>query len=865
MKNNIAHFSFEPIEKIFQKLKTSKNGLSEKEAGLRLEQYGRNVISEKKEIGFALEFLSHFKNPLVLILLAAASISAYLGEIKNFVVIIVMVAASVILDFFEEHSASNAAKKLKEKVSVTATVVRQGKKQEIKASNVCVGDVIFLGSGDLVPADARIIEADDFFVNQSALTGESFPQEKSPLTDANRHKIGNGTDNIIFLGTSVVSGAALAVVFQTGQASEFGQIAKTVLRKEDKSDFELGITRFGFFIMKIILVLVLFIFLGNALINKDILESFIFAVAIAVGVTPELLPMIMSIAMAHGSQKMAKAGVIVKKLSSIPSFGSMDILCTDKTGTLTEDNIRLVTYTNVFGAHDESVFLHTYLNSFHQTGVKNPLDKAVMEYGARDKFLGKNFGATHKFLGKNFKKAEVKVYKKTEEIPFDFVRKMMSVAVIGPEGRVLITKGAPETVIERCKYYKKGNETQPLSTLAGKSAFNYYEKLSSEGYRVLAVAIKNHLPEKSKYTTTDENDLTLLGFVSFLDPAKKDADDVLRSLQSYGIEVKVITGDNELVTQKICHDIGIEVRGVLLGKDIGTFTDDELGIRAEKTTIFVRFSPDEKNRVISALRKRGHVIGYLGDGINDAPSLKTADVGISVDRAVDVAKETADIILTKKHLKPVVDGVIEGRRAFGNTMKYIMMGLSSNFGNMFSVLAAIFYLPFLPMLPIQILLNNFIYDFSQVTIPSDKVDSDWVSRARKWNLTFVKKFMYVFGSISSVFDLFTFFVLFSVFGLGESAFQTGWFMESLATQTLVIHIIRTKRIPFLQSRASKFLIASTFMAVAVGWLIPLTPLSQLFKFSPLPFQVILAIAGLVIVYLISVEIAKRIYYRKHEL
>jgi Mg2+-importing ATPase len=838
-ENTILHASTTAMGKFFEELKSSKNGLSNEEVAARLEQHGLNTISEKKEVGLIEEFLSHFKNPLILILLAAASVSGYLGEIKNLVVIFVIVLASIVLDFFEEHSANNAAKKLKGKVSVTATVIRQGKKKEVKASEVCIGDIVFLSSGDLVPADARIIEADDFFVNESTLTGESFPKEKF---SGNQEKTDENS-NIVFLGTNVESGTALAIVFQIGRETEFGKIAKDILKKEEKSEFELGITKFGFFIMKVILALVLFIFLGNALVNKDVLGSFIFAVAIAVGVTPELLPMIMSVTMARGSQKMAKAGVIVKKLSSIPNFGSMNILCTDKTGTLTKADIQLVKYTDIFGAHNESVFLYTFLNSFHQTGVKNPLDKAVLEY----------------------KSADIKAYTKTEEIPFDFVRKMMSIVVSGPNGRIMITKGAPEAVIKNCGFFKQNGKTESLTDEIKNTALDLYKSLSQEGYRVLALAVKNNLPEKIVYTKDDENNLLLVGFVSFLDPAKDDVGAVLQRLKNYGIEVKVITGDNELVTQKICNDVGLEVRGILLGKDIIDLSDEALAVRAQKTTIFARFSPDQKSRVIAALRSRGNVVGYMGDGINDAPSLKAADIGISVDNAVDIAKESADIILTKKHLNSIIDGVVEGRRSFGNTMKYIMMGLSSNFGNMFSVLAAIFYLPFLSMLPLQILFNNFIYDFSQVTIPSDKVDEDWVKHARKWDINFVKKFMYVFGPISSVFDLLTFFILFSVFKLGESAFQTGWFLESLATQTLVIHIIRTRQIPFFQSRASKPLLFSTIAAVAVGWVVPFTGLGKVFGFSPLPLHIMFVIGGTVLVYLIVVEITKRFFYKNYDL
>jgi Mg2+-importing ATPase len=846
MTNNQEDYSTFSVEKIFTALDTSKNGLSDPEAALRLARYGANKISEKKEVSAMWEFLEHFKNPLIIILFCAAAVSGYLGETTNAIIISVMITASVILDFWEEHSANEAAKKLKEKVSATATVVRSGQKKEISAHDITIGDIIFLSAGDLVPADARLLEANDFFVNQSALTGESFPKEKTAdainlgvARDAMNRVSTN--DNLIFLGTNVISGTALAIVYRIGAETEFGQLAKNILKREIKSDFEIGITKFGFLIMRIIIFLVLFIFLFNSLINKNILESFMFALAVAVGITPELLPMIMSITMACGSLKMATHGVIVKKLSSIPNFGSMDILCTDKTGTLTEDKIQLVNYTDIFGRHNEEVFLYTYLNSFYQTGVKNPLDQAVMKY----------------------KKAKIKSYKKVEEIPFDFTRKMMSIAVAGPKGKILITKGAPEEVIARSNYYFKNGKKFKLTVKEKKAAFDFYEKLSADGYRVLAVATKSELPGKNKYTHEDENKLNLLGFVSFLDPAKKDAEKVLEEIKKQGVEIKVITGDNELIAQRICQDVGLQIKGVLLGREIKEMTDDVLRARVENTTIFARFSPEEKNRIITALRFNGHTVGYLGDGINDAPSLKAADVGISVDNAVDVAKESADIILTKKNLEPIINGIMEGRRAFGNTMKYIMMGLSSNFGNMFSVAGAIFFLPFLPMLPVQILLNNFIYDASQIAIPTDNVDAGWINRPRKWDLNFIKKFMYIFGPLSSVFDFLTFFILFFVFKTGESVFQTGWFMESLATQTLVIHIIRTQKIPFLQSRASNFLLLNTFSAVAIGWLIPFTPIGKFFQLSPLPINILMIIVGLVLAYLVLVEGVKRVFYKRY--
>jgi Mg2+-importing ATPase len=835
----LNYYAALPAPKVLAALKVTDQGLTNEAAAARLAEYGRNVISEQPELHVVLEFLSHFKNPLILVLLAASGISAWFGELTNFIIIAVMILASVTLDFIEEHSANQAAKKLIAKVRTTTTVIRHGRQQEISTSEVAVGDLIFLNSGDLVPADARLIAADDFFVNQSSLSGESFPQEKNEQVDSEPHESLLNLTNIVFMGSNVVSGTATAVVVKTGANSEFGKIAEKLIKPAVKSDFEIGIDKFGFFIMRIIIFLVLIIFLLNSVVHKQILESFMFALAIAFGITPELLPVIMSVTIARGSVRMAKKGVIVKKQAAIPNFGSMDVLCTDKTGTLTEAKITLVNYTDISGQASNDVLLHTYLNSYYQTGVKNPLDEAVI----------------------NFKKIDIAKYKKFEEIPFDFVRKMMSIAVAGPAGKLLITKGAPEEVIKRCQFYRDGQKTAALSSIAEDKALAYYNRASADGYRVLAVASKPLAVVKAKYTKDDESALELLGFVAFLDPAKQGVKKILRQLAAMGVAVKVITGDNELVTQKICHEVGLDIKGVMLGQEAETMTDDALKIRAEAVTVFARFSPDDKNRVINALRSNKHVVGYLGDGINDAPSLLAADVGISVNNAVDVAKASADIVLTEKSLEALVQGIIEGRRAFANTMKYILMGLSSNFGNMFSVLGAVLFVPFLPMLPIQILLNNFIYDMSQVTIPTDNVDEDWLKRPRHWNLKYVKKFMYTFGPISSIFDILTYVIMLYVFRSGASVFQTAWFMESLATQTLVIHFIRTRQLPFVKSTASRWLLLSTFSAVVIGWLIPYTPLGAFFQFSPLPAKVLWAICGLVIIYLLLVEVAKRFFYR----
>ncbi len=837
-------FAFSKMEAaaVLKRLKSQEKGLNESEVRCRLDEFGENVLAKEKKLSVVLEFLGKFKSPLIILLFVAAIISAYFGEVVNAVIIALMIISSGILDFFEEHNAGQAVKKLLETIKTTTAVIRGGKTKEIKISQVAVGDLIFLNSGDLVPADCRVIGAKDFFVNQSALTGESVPCEKIELPVEADHQTFAELENMVFAGTNVISGSATVVVVNSGQHTEFGKIAGTLARPQEKSEFEDGIVHFGYFIMKIILFLVMFIFLFNAIFRHQILESFLFAVAIAVGITPELLPMIMSITMSRGAVKMAKKGAIVKKLSAIPNFGSMDILCTDKTGTLTEGKISLVKYVDSSGNNSEKVLEYAYLNSFYQTGIENPLDKAVIEY----------------------KKLDISQYKKIDEIPYDFIRKRMSVVVEDGE-RLMISKGAPEEIFNCCSLYSYNGEEHPFGAEEKNKANLYYEQLSREGYRVLALAIKKIDREKKLFLKEDECDLEFRGFIAFLDPPKAGVKKIVEGLEKVGIVIKIITGDNELVTKKICEEINLPVQGVLLGEEMKNLTVEALRRRVNKTTIFARFSPSDKNRVILALRANGHVVGYLGDGINDAPSLRAADVGISVNNAVDVAKESADIVLVRKSLQILHEGVIEGRKVFGNTMKYILMGLSSNFGNMFSAAGAVIFLPFLPMLPVQILLNNFIYDVSQLTIPTDNVDEEWVIKSKRWNIKFIRRFMLFIGPISSIFDFSTFFLFYYGFKVTEGAFQTAWFLESLMTQVLVIHFIRTKKIPFFQSRPSWPLLASTLSAVVIGWVIPFTIVGKFFGLVPLPPYMLWSIVGIVIVYLGLVEIGKRIFYARNEI
>ena len=804
-------------------------GLSSKEAAIRLKQFGLNIIPSHKKSAWWKELAQHFKSPLIILLLIAATISFSVAETINASIIIAIVIASVAIDFFQERDAGNAAEKLKQAVKSKATIIRNGVQQEIQSQDICIGDIVLLNAGKIIPADVRVLMAKDFFINQSSLTGESFPAEKQPAAIESASNDLTSWNNIAFLGSSVISGTAKAVVVQTAAGSEFGKIAQKLSGREEDTDFSRGMREFGYIILKVTIALVLFIFFINALMKKDVLESFMFAIAIAVGLTPELLPMIMSLTMSKGSLQMAKKGVIVKHLSAIPNFGSMEVLCTDKTGTLTEDKITLIKCVDASGYDSESVFQLAYLNSLFQTGIKNPLDDAILAH----------------------KKPEISICQKIDEIPFDFYRKRMSVVVKQLDQLTLICKGAPEEILKACVQEKDFVAT----------AVKQYEELSTQGYRVLAIAIKK-VNDGEKFTKQDEMELSFEGFVAFLDPPKEDANEVIRALALIGVEVKIITGDNQLVTQKICKEIGLPIKGVMQGHEMDTVTDDALKKRVLNTSIFTRFSPDQKNRVIEALKANHIAVGYMGDGINDAPSLKAADIGISVNSATDVAKESADIILTEKSLLVLKEGILEGRKTFGNTMKYVLMGLSSNFGNMFSVAAATLFLPFLPMLPVQILINNFLYDLSQVTIPSDNVDDSYIQRPQHWNLKMIYRYMFIFGITSSIFDLFTFWLLYTYFAVNQAQFQTGWFIESLATQILVVFIIRTQQTPFFKSKPSIKLVISVLVCLIIGWLLPYMPFANKIGFEALPLPLLAYIVILVCFYLFCAEWVKRLIYRQ---
>lgn len=836
-------------EAVIQKMGSRRTGLNLLEIGRLRKQYGYNEIVIGERLNAFRKFLKRFQSPLIIVLLIIGTVSYCLGDIRSGTIVYLMILLSAVTDFVQEHKSARLVEKLKEKVITMVETVRDGKRVQVKARELVPGDIICLSVGSVIAADARLIQSDDFFVNESLLTGEAFPVEKSEVAKATGNQLNNQT-NLVFSGANVVSGYGRAVVISTGVNTVYGRLAEKLAEPEVETEFERGIKGFGSLIVKIISVLVVLIFVINSgLAHKDFFSSLMFSLALAVGLTPELLPMIMSVTLARGSQNMANKGVIVKRLNSIHDFGGMDILCTDKTGTLTENRIELVKAIDLKERDSAKLLNYTYLNSYFQSGIANPLDEAILRIKNSDK---KDSAG----------KAQARGWRKLDETPFDFVRRRLSVALEDESGCYLISKGAPESVFDVCGSYEDENGVSDFDAACRAKAIELYHRLSSEGYRVLALGYRQ-VAAKSEYPPADERDLVLLGLVAFLDPPKLSARKALDILEAQGVEIKVITGDNELVTGKICRELNLLVKGVLTGQEIDKMSDKALRTAALKTTIFARVSPEQKARVVAAVKREGRAVGYLGDGINDALPLKTADVGISVNNAVDVAKEAADLILLTKDLKVLAEGVYEGRRTFGNTTKYILMGLSSNFGNMFSVAAASFALPFLPMIPIQILLNNFLYDFSQVTIPTDNVDKEYLLKPKQWDLKFIKKFMYTFGPISSVFDIATFAMLFLIFKANEQMFQTAWFMESLATQTLVIFIIRTRKLPFLESRPGKWLVASVLLFLGLGLALPFSPLASYFSFARPSWSLAIALALIVGAYLTVTEIAKQKIYKKY--
>ena len=826
------------IDALLAELQASRGGLTSEDARRRLGEVGPNEPARAPRTAGLVQILLLLANPLVIILLIASAASAILGERVNASIIVLMVALSVVLNFVQTYRSHRVAERLRDAVAPTATALRDGTWTEIRRREVVPGDIVRLAAGDRVPADARLLEARDLHVQQAALTGESMPVEKDAGDVEVAPRQPADARNVVFLGTSVVSGTATALVVATGPATAFGDIAARLSTRPPETEFERGTRQFALLIMRTVFFLVLFVLLAGALLHHAFLESLLFAVALAVGLTPEFLPMISAVTLSRGAAHMARHQVIVKHLEAIENFGSMDVLCSDKTGTLTSGDMVLDRHLDPFGQVSEKPFTLASVNSAHQTGIKSPLDEAILK---RDGVV-------------------ISDYRKIDEIPFDFERRRLSVVVEHRGERLLITKGAPEGVIACCTAYEIDDHRVPLDEATRERCQTTYRELSAQGSRVLAVAYAV-VPLQTVYAARDERELVLAGFVTFFDPPMEGVLEAIRALRRDGVVVKILTGDNELVAQHVCGQVGLDSARILGGDEIERMTDSALAVMAEQTTVFARVSPAQKNRIILALKSRNHVVGFLGDGINDAPSIHTADVGVSVATAVDVAKDAADIILLERDLNVLHAGILEGRRAFGNVMKYLLMGTSSNFGNMFSMAGAFLFLPFLPMLPTQILLNNFLYDLAQITIPTDNVDEAFIRTPQRWNIGIIQQFMLVIGPISSIYDFLTFGVLLWVFRASEGLFQTGWFVESLATQTLVLFVIRTAGNP-LRSRPSLPLAVTTVLVVLIGVILPFTPLAPTLGFVPLPGAYFVFLGGVTMTYLVLVEIVKRRLMRK---
>lgn len=807
------------------------HGLASDQAAESLERFGPNELATTKHNSLGADLWHSLANPLTVVLLIAAAVSAFLGQRVDAAIIATMVVLSTIIDLAQTHRSVSAMNKLRAQVSTTATVLRDGDWKEVRRRDVVPGDMVRLSAGDLVPADARLVQTRDLYVQQSALTGESLPAEKDATDEPASTKA--DARNMVFVGTSVVSGTGMAEVVNTGARTAFGDIAARLAAKPQETAFSKGLRDFSSFLARTVLFLVLFLIIVSAGRHRDPLQSLLFAVALAVGLTPEFLPMITAVTLSKGAVAMSKKKVIVKHLASIENLGSLDVICSDKTGTLTAGTMSLHDSLDAFGRASPRPQQLAYINSRFQTGIRSPLDEVILHQPA----------------------PETTGYAKSDEIPFDFERRRLSVVVTHGAKQLLITKGAPEGILPLLSAYELEGQVVSMNEDAREQIQSSSNSLGSQGFRVLAVAYAE-VPTRASYSVNDEQNLVLAGFLTFADEPLADAAEALASLRRDGVELKVISGDNDRVTAHVCTEVGVNAGRIVTGDDLEKMTDPALQHAAENARVFARVSPAQKNRILLALKHKGHAVGFMGDGINDAPSLHAADVGISVSSAVDVAREAADVVLVQPGLRVLHDGILEGRKAFGNVMKYILMGTSSNFGNMFSMAAASLFLPFLPMLPTQILLNNFLYDAAQLSIPTDNVDETYLKKPQHWDIGLIRKFMVYVGPISSIFDFLTFFVLLHVFHASEAFFHTGWFVESLLTQTLVLFVIRTSKNP-LRSRPSGALVATCLAAVAVGVFLPFSPLARVLGFTPLPFSFFVFLGVATAAYLLLVEFAKR--------
>jgi Mg2+-importing ATPase len=831
-----AFWSFSDQE-LLTPLETTLQGLTREEARRRLEQEGANRLKASLRSTSLSLFLAQFKSPIILILIAAAILSFALHDAADALIILAIVFMSGLLGFWQERGANRAVGKLLAMVQVKATAFRDGAPEEIPLEEIVPGDVVALKAGDTIPGDCAILEARDLFVNEAALTGETFPVEKiQGKHSAEAPMILRST--ALFLGTHVVSGQARAVVVRTGRATEFGKISERLKLRSPETEFERGVRRFGYLLMEVTLLLVISIFAVNVFLKRPVLDSFLFALALAVGLTPQLLPAIISINLSHGARRMALHKVIVKKLSAIENFGSMNVLCSDKTGTLTEGTVQVHSALDVQGRESDRVLHYAYLNAFYETGFPNPIDEAI----------------------RNHRPSDVSSYHKLDEVPYDFIRKRLSILVAKGETHLMATKGALPNVLSVCSWVETAEDTSEDIHLYGEKIRNRFETLSRQGFRVLGISCRDMGPERS-IQKDQEKDMTFLGFIVLFDPPKAGVSETVEKLRGLGVSLKIVTGDNRWVATAVSQQVGGRTPQLLTGGDLGNMSEEALARRVNEVEVFAEVEPNQKERVLRALQKAGNVLGYMGDGINDVPALHAADVSISVEGAVDVAKGTADIVLLDKDLGVLLEGIREGRRTFANTLKYVFMATSANFGNMFSMAGASLFLPFLPLLPKQILLTNLLTDFPEMTIATDRVDPEMVQQPRRWNLAFIRRFMVTFGILSSVFDYLTFAVLLLILRATPEQFRTGWFLESVISASLVVLVIRTRG-PLLKSKPGKALTWATLLNISATLILPYTPLAILFDFLFLPSSFFLWIGGILFLYVFSAESVKNHFYRR---
>ncbi len=836
MNDSSGVFWSASADQVLRQLNTVSNGLSAPEAVERLERYGPNLLKPRRRTSSLWLFLSQFKSPIIIILLFAAVLSFFLEDRITALIIMTIIFISGSLGFWQEKGATDAVEKLLEIVEVKTTVLRDGKEVDIPIDEAVPGDITILTAGDSIPGDCLVLESSDLYVDEATLTGETYPVEKEPGVLPADTPLAKRS-NTLFMGTHVVSGSAKAVIVRTGKNTEFGKVSESLKLRSPETEFEHGVKHFGYFLLEVTLMLVVAIFAINVYLHRPVLDSFLFSLALAVGLTPQLLPAIISINLAHGAKRMAEDKVIVKRLEAIENFGSMNVLCSDKTGTLTEGVVRVHGALDIDGNESEKVFLYSYLNAFYETSFMDPIDEAIR---------------THKML-------DVSGYRKIDEVPYDFIRKRLSVLVEKDSTHLMVTKGALSNILDVCSRAElPDGQVVDIQEAVGRIK-KHFKQFSAEGFRTLGVCRKD-VGSGTDITKDSETDMSFIGFILLYDPPKEGIIETIDRLKGLGVDLKIITGDNALVAASVSKQVGLTKLNIITGSELNHMSDEALLRRINHTEVFAEVEPNQKERILLALRKAGNVVGYMGDGINDGPALHAADVGISVDTAADVAKEAADIVLLEKDLSVLAKGVQEGRTTFANTLKYVFMATSANFGNMFSMAGASLFLPFLPLLPTQILLTNLLTDFPETTIATDLVDRELIDRPRRWNIDFIRKFMVTFGLLSSVFDYLTFGVLLFVLHAGPTEFRTGWYIESVISASLIVLVIRTRK-PFFASRPSRYLAAATLLVAGVTILLPFTSLSKLFSFTAVPPVFLLVLGGILILYIAGAELAKRVFYK----